>query len=435
MVNLWRPVGDRTTRLLFAGYALAILLFGWKAYASADAAQLAAPGAWVLHALVLIAASLLVAGPRPVLLILAGSLALRAVIANHRPEEALLWFPAAEWPLFIALPCLGLLRQARWIQDGFRISGAAALGFAGLHKINADYFDAAVTCNRLSARLSDWWALPESLHSWVTPTLVVAFELGAPLLLLTIPRVGVVFSLLLLLQFTGIGATALSVVIAVTVLAWLPAEDLDALFDGRAWTLLLAALPAAFASHALYRGPWSWSQYALTHGLFGFFVAFAVWRLVRWGPGTPANPFGSAPRVLVVLAGLWLANGLAPYSGLKFQYSFAMLSNLRVDDERHNSLIFPDWLRVTEHDPFVHVREATYLDPVGRPLTGGAVTPGLWAPYELVRQTDIARSVGERLTFVGTHAGREVTEEDLPELPRAPLFQKHLTPGRQECVH
>lgn len=395
---------------------------------------LTSPGAWILHGLVLCAVALLTTGVRRAWLVAAGLLALRAMVANHRPEEPLLWFPAAEWPLFVALPWCGLLASAAPIQDAFRIAGVAALGFAGLHKLNTDYFDAEVTCNRLSDRLSEWWALPGALHDWVSPTVVVVFELGAPVLLLTAPRLGVLFALLLLLQFTGIGATALSLMIGTCVLAWLPSEDLDGM-RGRAWLVGLAALPAIGLSAQLYRGPWSWNQYALAHGVFGPLLLFAAWRLLTAGPGRPTNPLQSRPRLLTVVALAWLLNGLAPYSGLKFQYSFAMLSNLRVDDARHNSLLFPASLRLTPHDPYVHLRSATYLDTRGRPLSGGFVRPGLWAPDELSRQVRIAADVGERLVLQGTYAGREVTEADLPALPPASLFQKHLTPGRQECVH
>ncbi|MCA9569180.1 MAG: hypothetical protein KC656_15130, partial [Myxococcales bacterium] len=303
-----------------------------------------------------------------------------------------------------------------------------------LHKLNTDFFDPAVTCNRFSARLSEWWALPEALHAWVSPGVVVTLELGAPFVLLLAPRLGVVLTLLLLLQFTGIGATALSLVLAVTALAWLDREDLDAL-EGREWLVALAGLPAFLASALLYRGPWSWPQYGLTHATFGALLAFATWRLLARGPGRPTSPFDGGRPVLVGLAVLWLANGLAPYTGLKFQYSFAMLSNLRVDDDRQNSLIFPDTLRIGP-DPYVRVDRVTYLSARGRPLTGGAVHPGMYAPHELVRQRDIARTVDETLTFTGTWRGEPVTEADLDRLPPSPLFQKELTRGGpQECVH
>lgn len=435
MMRLWDPLGGPSTRLLFAGYGTAVLLFGLKTYASVPAELLTSPGAWALHGFCLVAAALIAFGARPILLVAAGLFALRCVVANHRPEEPLLWFPAAEWPLFVVLPFCGLLGTDAGVRNGFRLSAVAALGFAGLHKLNRDYFDPSVTCNRLSARLSEWWALPTGLHEWVGPPVVIAFELGAPLLLLAMPRVGLVFALAVLLHFTGIGATALSTVIAVACLAFLEDDDVTAVRQ-RGWPVLLASIPMVFGSWALYRGPWSWPQYGITHGIFGVLLALAVWRLIEAGPGRPVNPFRGPRPALVVLAVLWLLDGLAPYSGLKFQYSFAMLSNLRVDDDRHNSLLFPRSLRFTTHDPYVHVLQARYFDARGRPLSGGVVSRGLWAPHELVRQRANAASVDETLTFRGTYQGRAVSEADLDALPPAPLFQGHLSQGApQPCVH
>jgi hypothetical protein len=48
-------------------------------------------------------------------------------------------------------------------------------------------------------------------------------------------------------------------------------------------------------------------------------------------------------------------NGFSPYLGLKFNYSFAMFSNLRVDEARWNHLILPEWVRLSKHDGYVHV--------------------------------------------------------------------------------
>lgn len=45
--------------------------------------------------------------------------------------------------------------------------------------------------------------------------------------------------------------------------------------------------------------------------------------------------------VVFLTACFWLLNGFAPYLSLKFNYSFAMLSNLRVDDARWNHLVIP----------------------------------------------------------------------------------------------
>ncbi len=442
MRGVLEPVGGPVSRLLFGGYATAVLLFVLKTYASALGNQpehlLEAPGAWVLHALAASAAALLVAGPCPLLLLLSGTIALRSVLSNHIAEEPLLWFPAAEWPLFVALPFAGLLGIRggdEAVRSAFRIAGMAALFFAGFHKLNTDFFDPTVTCNRLVERLSTWWALPASLHAWVRPGVVVAMELTAPLLCVLAPRLGALFSVAMLLHFTAIGATALSSIIAVCCVAALPSADFQTIRTLRV-PMVLAGIASAITSALLYRGPWSWPQYGLTHALFGATLFFLSVRLVRAGPGRMDDPFAVARIPLGFFALAWLLNGFAPYTGIKFQYSFAMLSNLRVDDDRHNSLLIPRWLRLTAHDPYVHVDRATYRDRTGRPLRGGAVRPDLWAPYELIRQRTIARDVGETLHIRGTWKGRPITEAALDDLPPAHLFQKRLTRGGpQQCVH
>jgi hypothetical protein len=429
--RLHEPVGGEPGAWLYRLHATAIVLFGLKTYASAPWDLWIAPGAWVLHGLCAACAVLWFLGPRPWLLAVIGLLGVRAMVSNHLPDEPLLWFPAVEWPLFVVIPLCGVvLRSEAGVRGAFQLGSAAALGFAGLHKLNGDYFDPVVTCNRLSERLSEWWHLPTAAHAWVTPLVVVVFELGAPFLLLAAPRLGVVFALILLGHFTMIGATALSLVIAVGVLAFLDADDLAAI-RSRPW-LVVFGLPGVLASAALYRGPWSWPQYGATHGLFAILLAAAVWRLSQAGPGRFRVP--REPLLLLVALG-WLVNGLLPYTGLKFQYSFSMLANLRLDDDRHNSFVFPAAVRLTDHDPYVHVESAAYIDRRGR-VRQRDVRSGLYTPEELRRHRELAEGVGEKLRLRGTYAGRPVTEADLDALPAAPLFQKHLTRGRpQECVH
>jgi len=411
-----------------------VWLFAGKTYASADAELLWCAGAWALHLLAAAALGLLVAGPRRWLLVLCSLASLRCIVSNHRPNEPLSWFPAAEWPLLLALPLGGLLLATDpGVQAWFRWAGSTSLAFTGLHKLNTDWFDPAVTCHRLAERLHTWWGLPEALHQSVPPGAVVALELATPLVLWRWPRVGLLLAASLLGHFVGIGATALSFLLLVTATSFLPAEAFQRV--GRpvhGGPALVAAAVAAWA----WQGPWSGPQYAVTYGLFAWVVSWGLGELVAHGVGAAAPALPERRAVLGLALVAWLLNGLAPYSGLKFQYSFAMLSNLRVDDDRHNSLFVPAGLRWAA-DPYVHVDRASYRDAAtGRPLSGGVVQPDLFTPHALQVQRDVARQVGEVLTFEGTWQGRRVTHDDLDTLPGAPLFRERLTRGRaQECVH
>jgi hypothetical protein len=47
------------------------------------------------------------------------------------------------------------------------------------------------------------------------------------------------------------------------------------------------------------------------------------------------------PRGAILVGVVFVAHGLSPYLGLRMQHAGAMLSNLRIDPECHNSLVFP----------------------------------------------------------------------------------------------
>ena len=433
--RVWRPMHGPRVDLLVRGEALAVVLFAWKAYASSGEGKMWAVGSFWLHALCAVSVGVLLFGARPALLVASSLLACACMVANHWSPDSLLWFPAAEWPLFVILPL------ATWWcgREGdaitaFRLGGATAMGFAGFHKLNSDFFDPVVTCNRLAYRLTEWWGIPEGVYAWVTPTVVVSMELSLPLLLWFRPRLGVLAGCLLLAQFVGIGASALSMVVGVCVLSFLNADDHAAL-RAWSWRFGVAAIPGALLSYGLYLGPWSWPQYGFCHGILGAVAMFLVLRMERLGWGDAATLFRGRSYRVAVLALFWWFNGMAPYTGLKFQYSFAMLSNLRVDAVRHNSLVVPKALRFSAHDPYVHVRHAEYRRS-GKRLRDGFVQPGLYTPFELEKQARIASEVGEELVVLGTYRGEPVDLARARALPSAHLFQKRLAlEGPQPCVH
>ena len=431
----WRHTYGPRVDLLMRGVALSIVLFAWKAYNTATWEEMTGPGALWLHGLCGVSATILLLGPRPLLLWASGLLAIRCMVSNHLPDEPMLWFQAVEWPLYVVVPLTtAWLARERDVVASFRVAGAVAMGFAGFHKLNTDFFEPDVTCNVLADRLTAWWGIPPMVHAWVTPGVIVAMELSLPLFLWWRPRLGMLFACALLAQFVGIGASALSIVVFVCSLSFLDEEDHLAL-RAVGPRLLVWAIPAVALSGLLYRGPWSWPQYGFSHGVIGGVAVVLVLRLARSGRGRPAQLFAGRSAWIGVLAVLWCLNCLAPYSGLKFQYSFSMLANLRVDDARHNSLVFPRWMRLTEHDPYVHVTGASYWRD-GRRLTGGWVQPGLYTPYELRKQARIAAEVGEELVIVGTYRGRPVDLAQALTLPPAHLFQRQLAlEGPQPCMH
>ncbi len=159
--------------------------------------------------------------------------------------------------------------------------------------------------------------------------------------------------------------------------------------------------------------------------------------------------------VLVCWVALLLVNGFSPYLGLKFNYSFAMLSNLRVDDARWNHFFMPKWLRLTSHDGHVHVlfaETSAVADSakLASGTTGVRLRPGLFSPrafhdtLEQLRQSDAQMEVKllveyreEALDYVGTLSdpGFEAFRNRLPP-PGVHWLHDYLSAeGPMGCKH
>tara|TARA_B100001250_G_C19687878_1_gene738897 strand:- start:133 stop:1068 length:936 start_codon:yes stop_codon:yes gene_type:complete len=73
---------------------------------------------------------------------------------------------------------------------------------------------------------------------------------------------------------------------------------------------------------------------------------------------------------------LWIAHGLTPYVGIQYQHTAAMLSNLRIDNECHNSLVFPSSLIIS--DPYIRIDSAE-IGSGQRPKRETILESGLWS--------------------------------------------------------
>ena len=232
---------------------------------------------------------------------------------------------------------------------------AATYVLAALHKVNSDFFDPAVSCAQhawaqVEALWFAWLPLHDPPRAWLGG-LVVAWEaLLAALLLRGSPWVwplGLMFHLPLTVTLApAFGAVMLAGYAATlgprTVVRWRRAYLASRVHLGAAGAL--AVVLDVLAQGGL--GP--------VDGRIKIFVAAALGVLaLRAGPRSEPRPFG---RAAVLAGALYFAHGLLPYTGLGFQHSAAMLSNLRIDPACHNSLVFPSGLTV--RDPYVYVDEA-----------------------------------------------------------------------------
>jgi hypothetical protein len=158
-------------------------------------------------------------------------------------------------------------------------------------------------------------------------------------------------------------------------------------------------------------------------------------------------PSGRAFRAVLAGMALVLAvNGLSPYLGLKHHFSFAMLSNLRADDLRWNSMAVPSWVRVHDRDPFVHVDEARILVPPDDQSDHSSfLFSAGFAPYAFEERVKAHLQHGHGLTMVTRYRGQEYRFDDattlaelaplLERLPASRLWPELQALGPQPCVH
>jgi hypothetical protein len=415
---------------------------------------------------------LVVLGPRLALLALLGAAWSWLAFLVPAGLAGAVTLVADEYVLYAALPLLAACSAIAAALD--RLSGAddsdaargqkwvlracltAALGFAALHKLNTDFLNSSISCAGLARRLSEFWAVPP-LDPGPWPVLLLE-GLAAPLLWFY-PRFGLLWTAVLAGGLGHIGPAAFNALIVAAAIAFVRDEDVDflggVLRRGRAWFVALALVLAPL-SFGLYRGPIPWTIFAVFEAVLALAVALsatgmcAALRSGRFSvsPRLPRLRLPGGPRhrrlAALTLVGLCVL-GLSPYLGLKYRYSFAMLSNLRVDDARWNSLIVPRQVRLRASDPFVHVLRVDPLIPRAKP-NEPVLAPGVYSPGEFRRLFESARKQARRSALELRYRGRHRQSTDLSidlglmgfaaALPEEPLFQASLAlNGPQRCVH
>lgn len=345
----------------------------------------------------------------------------------------------------------------------FRIFTVTTLGLAGIHKLNADFF-AAGSCANLGNRLLDWWDLPFEVHV-AGPVGVVTLELLAAVMLLVYPRLGILIVVYVMAGLGHIGPAAFASTCAVMSLAFLDRGDIAVLrsLSARRWGVVVAVgLLVIVTSYSTYRSPLPWLKYGLLEGVLIAVAAIGIGAGIarlRRKPGLRKRMLPAAVRwwrrPATVMPGLasWLAlillfNGMTPYLGIKYRFSVAMLSNLRVDQERWNSHVVPQWVRLRKTTPHVVVD----WQPVGRwaPSTKRGdhrLADGLFSGEILTEALQDAATRRARGRLIVRY-GQETREFELPadylvamqwakQRPSPVLWQEQLGPGDQPqgCVH
>lgn len=432
---------------------------------------------WVMHALCACSLLLILVGPVPLLVVATAITTVGLLWITASGTSIALNFPGAELPLFAAMPAgtvvLWALARARGADDRelgrsllalYQLAFVVEMGFATLHKVNRDFLDAELSCaGALNEMLPQWWDTPlAALARFLEPPVVLGFEAALPILSILYWPLGLLVTFLFFVGLAMIGPTgftAVSISAAFGFVRGTSARDFFAL--PRRWPLVFVFGAIGVAGYVAWahRAPpsYPWEQFALYAVVAAFFGVCLLNEIARdlrgrragglWaavGLAWPQTAVQRSALLLILVVGV--LNGLTPYFGYKYHFSFSMLSNLRTDTLRWNSYVVPEWFRLVEPGPFVEVRHIEIEREGGRPSPPEReLFEAHWPPYEFVHRVKYHAWLGHELHVVVVYEGEEHVfanvrsnpdaQAFLAGLPRALLWQKVLVDGRQPCTH
>ncbi|MFK8004146.1 MAG: hypothetical protein AB8H86_31565 [Polyangiales bacterium] len=344
--------------------------------------------------------------------------------------------------LFVVVAGLLCRRNEGHFFGAVRLLTLGVYAAAIFHKMNADFFDPAVSCASGGLTvLSEMWSLPlaPDFLAPVWPYAFAASELSLVLLFVLRPRLALPFAGLMHIPLTIIFAPSFAWVMAPGWIAFMREEDLKAWAAiGRERRVSIVLLGLAgfgmglafyFQDHWVLYPAWQLKELALWI-LAAAFLTMSL-RGPRVGRGAWSEPMG---KVSWVLFALFLANASTPYLGVQFHHAGAMLSNLRIDEGCWNHLLVPESVRWS--DPYIRVDA-----PEASEELRAEFEAALW--HEASLRSAVRRHCAEGaapLTLTIRAGGETRTLEDAceVELPRgrAGLFQTNLEREcPQACVH
>lgn len=329
--------------------------------------------------------------------------------------------------------------------------------FAALHKLNRDFFQPQYSCaNAGIQRLFEGMALMPQVASWSGwPKIFIVCELLLALSFVLRPRLAVLFALWFHLPLTIIFAPAFAFTMATGWLCFLGDDELPLLakFGRRRIAPILAVAAGLFAARMYFFFPGRWAtdpdwcvKEQLLFVMAVGFTFFAWSQGSAWlmqsrapGPKTPRSWMGPA------FACLYAANAATPYFGLQFHHTGAMLSNLRIDDGCHNSLVLPKAMRL--YDPYVRVERVEFASHRAAPGYAAKVRERLWSRRALWKaRRRWCRVHSEKLAILASYRGRSYPIPDFCSLAGWPFGRLWLPSFRayqvnlrrscpQACLH
>lgn len=443
-------------------YGLNLLLLGFQAYGQTQGGlgTYLAEMPLSYNAACLAGGLLAVLGPRMALLALCFATCTALTLDNALGTHPRLSFIADEYLVDALLPALALYVFARhrcraWsaealtdLRVALRCAALIVMACAAFAKMNADFLNPDLSCANLAKRLQVRFGMPVPSH----PVPVLVVECAAPIALVLAPRIGMGLILIMATALGHLGPAAFNVMLVGLAAMFVYDEHVEPVrLHWKRWVpagLIAGALVATYTRMA-YEGPMKWGTFGILE-LVTMFVAAALVASVVAAPKVDRLPpralfrtgtdSGKALRSWLVFA--LVLNGLTPYLGVKYRYSFAMLSNLRVDRARWNHVLVPRFVHLRD-GPHVHVRQAS--TPRSRePIED--LPPGMYTAPELLERLERLHGRG-RSAYLEVEYGGDVRTVErsgvepnflkyLETLPEGRLFQKQLASDEpQICVH
>ena len=390
----------------------------------------------------------------PGLLILISSLAL---LRNPYPLAFLLAVFAHAWTLLALRDVLtqsvlltmfaivGMLVSVRWQPALFRaMADISAVTYfaAALHKVNENFLEPELSCavhalEQLGAHWNLW--VPATFEQ-IAPVTAIVLELTLAVCLLRRSRWFWVFALIFHLPLMVTLAPAFGLVMMCGAIASIRRREVVNL--RRLWSRhrrkLVSVFVLSFALEFLLGVGWlNWTQPPQV-GLYVVGCASLFLCMYPKLKSTYRNYW---------LPTIWFIFCLTPYLGIQVQHTAAMLSNLRIDNGCHNSLIFSEAL--VGKDTYVRISSAKFgTDRWGKRVE--ILEDGLWneaALFTMRRKWCVEWVRPIALTM--QYRGKTIEIDDLcsegslnffpsffQTLPQYQRFQKNLTRNcHQACIH
>jgi len=258
----------------------------------------------------------------------------------------------------------------------------------------------------------------------------------------------------------SLGATAFTMMIMVMSLSFLCDKDFEKIRYGMnryGYFLIILAAYMISISYTSYRGDKPWYEFLIFQSTS---LTMAFWVLCLFLNGIPKfripsllpkNKILKAALFVFIIAGI--INGLSPYFGWKYRLSFAMLSNLRVDQTRWNHLFIPSSMSIRKYDPFIKVtgvfmdyKGTSALSALKKNYSKRGIYPGLFSPMSFKHRIKIFKQENAKVYIRLIYQGKTYKFADavnnnqlyafLKNIPDSKMFQEWLSvEGPQRCFH